>query len=35
MSTPDLLGKILQVVLGLAIFAAIVGLLLLFIDRSP
>jgi len=35
MTTADLLGKILQVVMGLAIFAAIVGLLIFLIDRAP
>lgn len=35
MTTADLLGKVLQVVLGLAIFAAIIGLLIFFIDRAP
>ena len=35
MTTADLLGKLLQVVMGLAIFAAVVGLLIFFIDRAP
>ncbi|WP_353813799.1 carbohydrate ABC transporter permease [Agromyces sp. SYSU T00266] len=35
MTTGDLLGKILQVVMGLAIFAAIIGLLIFFIDKAP
>ncbi|WP_127792373.1 carbohydrate ABC transporter permease [Agromyces sp. LHK192] len=35
MTTADLLGKILQVVMGLAIFAAVVGLLIFFIDKAP
>ncbi|QEO13959.1 sugar ABC transporter permease [Agromyces intestinalis] len=35
MTTEDLLGKILQVVMGLAIFAAIIGLLIFFIDKAP
>ena len=35
MTTADLLGKILQVVMGLVIFAAIVGLLIFFIDKAP
>jgi alpha-glucoside transport system permease protein len=35
MTTADLLGKILQVVMGLAVFAAIIGLLIFFIDRAP
>ncbi|GAA1060764.1 carbohydrate ABC transporter permease [Agromyces bracchium] len=35
MTTGDLLGKILQVVMGLAVFAAIIGLLIFFIDKAP
>ena len=35
MTTADLLGKLLQVVMGLAILAAIVGLLMFFIDKAP
>jgi len=35
MTTADLLGKLLQVVMGLAILAAVVGLLLFFIDKAP
>lgn len=35
MTTADLLGKLLQVVMGLAIFAAVVGLLVFFIDKAP
>ena len=35
MTTADLLGKLLQVVIGLAVFAAVVGLLIFFIDRAP
>jgi alpha-glucoside transport system permease protein len=35
MSTADLLGKILQVVMGLAVFAVIVGVLVLLMGRSP
>jgi alpha-glucoside transport system permease protein len=35
MSTADLLGKILQVVLGLVVFAAIIGVLVLLMGRSP
>ncbi|MEJ3405575.1 sugar ABC transporter permease [Rathayibacter sp. YIM 133350] len=35
MTTADLLGKILQVVMGLAVFAAIIGLLIFFIDKAP
>jgi alpha-glucoside transport system permease protein len=35
MTTADLLGKIVQVAGGLAIFAAVVGLLLFLVDRAP
>ncbi|BDZ65247.1 carbohydrate ABC transporter permease [Agromyces mangrovi Wang et al. 2018] len=35
MTTEDLVGKILQVVMGLVVFAAIVGLLIFFIDKAP
>ncbi|TPW96914.1 sugar ABC transporter permease, partial [Schumannella luteola] len=35
MTTGDLIGKILQLVIGLVIFAAIVGLLVFFIDKAP
>ncbi|ONI64236.1 carbohydrate ABC transporter permease [Okibacterium fritillariae] len=35
MTSADLIGKILQVVGGLAIFAAVIGLLLFFLDRAP
>jgi len=35
MTTADLIGKILQVVGGLAIFAAVVGLILFLVDRAP
>lgn len=35
MTTADLMGKILQVVMGLAVFAAIIGLLVFFIDKAP
>jgi alpha-glucoside transport system permease protein len=35
MTTSDLLGKILQVVMGLAVFAALIGLLIFLMDRSP
>ncbi|KRE22419.1 carbohydrate ABC transporter permease [Agromyces sp. Soil535] len=35
MTTADLLGKLLQVVMALVIFAAIVGLLIFFIDKAP
>jgi alpha-glucoside transport system permease protein len=35
MTTGDLLGKILQLVIGLAVFAVIVGLLIFFIDKAP
>ena len=35
MTTGDLIGKILQVIMALAVFAAIIGLLIFFIDRAP
>jgi alpha-glucoside transport system permease protein len=35
MTTADLIGKILQLVMGLAIFAVIIGLLIFFIDKAP
>ncbi|AYF98175.1 carbohydrate ABC transporter permease [Protaetiibacter intestinalis] len=35
MTTADLIGKILQLVMGLAVFAALVGLLIFLIDRAP
>ena len=35
MTTADLLGKIEQVVIALAAFAAVIGLLLFIIDRAP
>ncbi len=35
MTTSDLIGKILQVVMGLVIFAAIVGLLIFLMGRAP
>lgn len=35
MTTADLLGKILQVVMGLVVLAAFVGLLIFFIDKAP
>ena len=35
MTTADLLGKILQVLMGLAVFAAVIGLLVFFIDKAP
>ncbi len=35
MTTADLIGKILQVVMGLAIFAAVIGLLVFLIDKAP
>jgi len=34
-TTTDLIGKIIQVVVGLAAFAAVLGLILFFIDRAP
>ncbi|KQQ92808.1 ABC transporter permease [Leifsonia sp. Leaf325] len=35
MTTADLIGKILQLFGGVAIFAAVVGLILFFIDKAP
>jgi alpha-glucoside transport system permease protein len=35
MTTADLLGKILQVAAGLAVFALVVGLVLFLIDKAP
>ena len=35
MTTADLIGKIIQVVGGLAIFAAVIGLLLFLVDKAP
>jgi alpha-glucoside transport system permease protein len=35
MTTGDLIGKILQLVMGLVVFAGIVGLLVFFIDKAP
>lgn len=35
MTTADLIGKILQFGMGLAVFAAVVGLLIFFIDKAP
>ncbi|SDK96417.1 carbohydrate ABC transporter membrane protein 1, CUT1 family [Cryobacterium psychrotolerans] len=35
MTTTDLIGKIIQVLVGLAAFAAVLGLVLFFIDRAP
>jgi alpha-glucoside transport system permease protein len=35
MTTADLIGKILQVVAGLAVFALVVGLVLFLIDKAP
>jgi alpha-glucoside transport system permease protein len=35
MTTADLLGKLLQVVMGLVVLAAVVGLLIFFIDKAP
>ncbi|MFD1715390.1 carbohydrate ABC transporter permease [Amnibacterium flavum] len=35
MTTADLIGKIIQIVGGLAIFAAVVGLVLFLVDRAP
>ena len=35
MTTADLIGKIVQLVAGIAVFAAVIGLLLFFVDRAP
>jgi alpha-glucoside transport system permease protein len=35
MTTGDLIGKILQLVMGLVVFAGIVGLLIFLIDKAP
>lgn len=35
MTTADLLYKIAQVAIGLAVFAAVIGLILFFVDRAP
>lgn len=35
MTTTDLIGKVLQVVLALAGFTAVLGLILFFVDRAP
>ncbi|MCU1639453.1 MAG: putative alpha-glucoside transporter,permease component [Microbacteriaceae bacterium] len=35
MTTADLIGKLIQVIGGLAIFAAVVGLILFLVDRAP
>ncbi|MGR2751986.1 carbohydrate ABC transporter permease [Agromyces arachidis] len=35
MTTTDLIGKIFVVILGIAIFVAIIGLILFFVDRAP
>ena len=35
MTTADLIGKILQVLMGLAVFAAIIGILLFLMNRAP
>ncbi|QTX03744.1 carbohydrate ABC transporter permease [Agromyces archimandritae] len=35
MTTADLIGKILQILMGLAVFAAIIGLIIFFIDKAP
>ncbi|HET6672675.1 MAG TPA: sugar ABC transporter permease [Agromyces sp.] len=35
MTTADLIGKIVQIVAGLAIFLAVIGLILFIIDRAP
>ncbi|SEB42185.1 carbohydrate ABC transporter membrane protein 1, CUT1 family [Paramicrobacterium humi] len=35
MTTADLIGKIIQLIGGLAVFAAVIGLLLFFLDKAP
>jgi alpha-glucoside transport system permease protein len=35
MTSADLIGKIIVVILGIAIFIAIIGLILFFVDRAP
>ncbi|MEI5583651.1 MULTISPECIES: carbohydrate ABC transporter permease [unclassified Agromyces] len=35
MTTADLIGKIIVVILGIAIFVAVIGLILFFVDRAP
>ncbi len=35
MTTADLIGKILQVVVALAVFAVVIGLILFLIDKAP
>lgn len=35
MTTADLIGKIFVVILGIAVFAAIIGLILFLVDRAP
>ena len=35
MTTADLIGKLVQIVAGLAVFAIVVGLILFLIDRAP
>jgi alpha-glucoside transport system permease protein len=35
MTTADLIGKVLQIAGGLAIFAAVIGLILFIVDRAP
>lgn len=35
MTTADLIGKIIVVILGIVIFFAIIGLILFFVDRAP
>lgn len=35
MTTADLIGKIIVVILGIAIFFAVIGLILFFVDRAP
>lgn len=35
MTTADLVGKIVQLIAGIAVFVAVIGLILFFIDRAP
>ncbi|MBT2499441.1 sugar ABC transporter permease [Agromyces sp. ISL-38] len=35
MTTADLIGKIVQLVAGIAVFVAVIGLILFFIDKAP
>ena len=35
MTTADLIGKIVQLIAGIAVFVAVIGLILFFIDKAP